>query len=161
MKNKKGFTLIELLAVIVILGVLLSVSVVAVNSIRKKQQEENKLNTISSILTGAKKYVTDNNHILNNDLSSISISVEDLVNQNYVDFDSKEENFTGNVKIASCGDKDDLKLLYYYEYNGTIYNDCGCETQVMEENAIKLCSGNSCDTDENDITTCEPIEQKN
>ena len=40
MKNKKGFTLIELLAVIVILGILLSISITAVNKIRKKQEIE-------------------------------------------------------------------------------------------------------------------------
>ena len=57
MKNKKGFTLIELLAVIVILGILLSISITAVNKIRKKQEIENKLNVLSGIFTGAKSYI--------------------------------------------------------------------------------------------------------
>lgn len=59
MKNKKGFTLIELLAVIVILGILLSISITAVNKIRRKQNIENKLNIVSNIMTGAKSYIAD------------------------------------------------------------------------------------------------------
>ena len=59
MKNKKGFTLIELLAVIVILGILLSISITAVNKIRRKQNVENKLNIVSNIMTGAKSYIAD------------------------------------------------------------------------------------------------------
>lgn len=59
MKKNKGFTLIELLAVIVILGVLLSISVVAVNKIKKKQDLENKLNVYSSVMTGVKNYIGD------------------------------------------------------------------------------------------------------
>ena len=57
MKNK-GFTLIELLAVIVILGILLSITTVSVNSLKKKQDEKNLQNVISSILkTGFKLVV--------------------------------------------------------------------------------------------------------
>lgn len=40
MKKNKGFTLIELLAVIVILGILLSISIVAVNNINKNQKKK-------------------------------------------------------------------------------------------------------------------------
>lgn len=156
MKGKKGFTLIELLAVIVILGVLLSISVVAVNNLRKTQEEENKQNAIVGILTGAKKYAADKG-VLNNSLP-INIEVDKLVKENYVDFDNNKDDFTGNVTITSCGDKSGLKLLYYYEYNGVIYNDCGCDTQVMEEDAAKLCSGNSCTTDSEGVTKCSPIE---
>lgn len=159
MKSKKGFTLIELLAVIVILGVLLSLSVIAVNSQRKQQDKENLQNTISSILTGAKNYATDKG-LLDNSLP-INIEVDKLVKENYVDFDNNKDDFTGNVTITSCGDKLGLKLLYYYEYDGTIYNDCGCDSQVNDTNADKLCLGKSCTTDSEGVTKCSPIEQKN
>lgn len=59
MKRSKGFTLIELMAVIVILGVLLSLTSVSVNKIRKKQDLENHLNVVSSIMSGAKGYIAD------------------------------------------------------------------------------------------------------
>lgn len=159
MRNKKGFTLIELLAVIVILGILLSISVVAVNNLRKTQEEENKQNAIVGILTGAKNYATDKG-LLDNSLP-INIEVDKLVKENYVDFDSNKDDFTGNVTITSCGDKSGLKLLYYYEYDGIIYNDCGCDSQVNGANADKLCSGKSCTTDSEGVTKCSPIEQKN
>lgn len=64
MKKNKGFTLIELLAVIVILGVLLSISMVAVNKIKKNQDEENRKNQISGIMSSTKIYIANNMNIL-------------------------------------------------------------------------------------------------
>ena len=92
MSKIKGFTLVELLAVIVILGIVLSVSIVSVNSIRKKQEKENKENVISSILTGAKSYVADNNLDV-----PTSLKVE-ILQDNYVSFDQKEYDFKNKKK---------------------------------------------------------------
>lgn len=112
MKKNKGFTLIELLAVIVILGVLLSISVVAVNKIKKNQDEENYKNVLSSILTGAKSYIADHPEKLdfstntcsndkttndrmvacthtNNSEKIISISVVGLQEKGYIDLDTE------------------------------------------------------------------------
>ena len=83
MNRKKGFTLIELLAVIVILGIILSISIISINKIRKKQEIENKENIINSILTGAKNYVTDNNLDV-----PTSFKVE-VLQDDYVSFDQK------------------------------------------------------------------------
>ncbi len=108
MNKHKGFTLVELLAVIVILGILLSISVVAVGKIKKTQDEENYKNVLSSILTGAKNYIADHSEKLNtgcvsdkseNDelVACVStctenkwctlISVKGLINNGYVDID--------------------------------------------------------------------------
>lgn len=146
MKNKKGFTLIELLAVIVILGIIASISVVSVNNIRKKQDEENRKNVISSILTGAKRYVADHPEKLNFS-SEVTIMVSTLLtNEKYVDFDQNKysEFSSGKVYIGTC--KNNLKLLYYIKINDEFFNDCGCETQAAG-NAKKICSGNSCEED--------------
>lgn len=123
-KNKKGFTLIELLAVIVILGVMLAISVVAVNKIRNNQEEENKINVISGILTGAKRYVTEDKSILDNLPATIIVS--EIKNQDYADFDEiKYKNFMNkNVMVETCQDNS-TKLKYSFEG----YNDCGCEEQ--------------------------------
>lgn len=160
MKKNKGFTLIELLAVIVILGILLSISVVAVNKIRKNQEEENKLNMISSILTGAKRYAADNRNILSN---NETILVKTLKDEDYVDFDETNNNVRAldlinkKVYIGTCSNN--LKLLYYTDsIGGIIYNDCGCESQYESVNkSAKLCKGNSCTTNDG-VTTCEPVE---
>ena len=130
MKIKNGFTLIELLAVIVILGILISISTVAVNSLRKKQDEENKKNVISSILTGAKQYNADERIPVGS-----SVSVSELVSGNYVDFDQNKypellQDSDGDVIVTKtqCGD-DSLKIKYSINVDEKTYNDCGCETQ--------------------------------
>lgn len=136
MKNKKGFTLIELLAVIVILGILLSISIVAVNKIRKNQEEENRKNVISSILTGAKEYASDDKDVLNSLPKEISVS--ELKENDYVDFDEiKYSDLIGkSVSIESCGDDLGLKLKYSFEG----YNDCGCDLQPETgTQADKIC----------------------
>lgn len=125
MKKNKGFTLIELLAVIVILGILLSISTIAVNSIRKKQEVQNKENVISSILTGAKEY-NAKNKIEDN------VDVKTLKDNNYVDFDTNkysdlyEDSIT--VTKSQCTDNS-LKVKYSITVGNTTYNDCGCDEQ--------------------------------
>lgn len=141
MKKNKGFTLIELLAVIVILGILLSISVVAVNKIRKQQKDENRRNVISSILTGAKRYATDNN------FSTGTIYVKDLIEDEYVEFDKTEypdlsaENLT--ITVSTCSNKYKRMFSIYtklYDSDTTkkTYNDCGCEEQAVGT-AKKIC----------------------
>ena len=128
--NKKGFTLIELLAVIVIIGILLSVSIVAVNSIKKKQEENNRINVISAILTGAKECVSDGICTVD---SENGISVSDLLKNSYVDFDqNKYRDFVdGTVTFSDNG----LKRKYIFEG----YNDCGFEEQSSSEPILNLC----------------------
>ena len=134
MKKNKGFTLIELLAVIVILGILLSISTIAVNNIRRKQEVENKRNVISSILTGAKRYVTENPN------SSNEISVGELLNGNYVDFDQGDYSdlVDLSVQYSECGGK--LKRKFEITVEGTTYNDCGCEEQAGGSASSELCT---------------------
>lgn len=132
MKNKKGFTLIELLAVIVILGILLSISITAVNKIKKNQDVENKENVISGILTGAKSYVSDNTSILDNfknSTNSISIKVSTFKDK-YADFDESKYDYNNEtVTVEKCAGSA-LKLKYSIEIDGVPYNDCGCDAQA-------------------------------
>ncbi len=135
MKNNKGFTLIELLAVIVILGILLSISITAVNKIKKNQDASNKENVISSILTGAKSYVSDNTFVLDDLPYSISVST---FKDKYTDFDESKYNYNSKtVTIEKC-DGSDLKLKYSIEIDGVTYNDCGCESQSIVDSK-KIC----------------------
>lgn len=141
MKNK-GFTLIELLAVIVILGILLSITTVSVNSLRKKQDEKNLQNVISSILTGAKEYNAKNRIQVGS-----SVSVSELVSGNYVDFDQNKypELATSDVIKEQCceGISDSncnpLKVKYSITVGEKTYNDCGCEKQEDGAESSEIC----------------------
>ncbi|MFZ4648226.1 MAG: type II secretion system protein [Patescibacteria group bacterium] len=55
-KNKQGFTLIELLVVIAIIGLLATLSVVALNSARVKSRDAKRLSDIRQIQTGLELY---------------------------------------------------------------------------------------------------------
>ena len=133
MKNKKGFTLIELLAVIVILGILLSISITAVNKIRKKQEIENKLNVLSGIFTGAKSYIADHPEFWNSK-------------------SKYPEWFNRSMLVKTCenSNKYEMILLYAtYENDSHVYNydfsisDCGCEEQKIDDHSFKFCDANN------------------
>ncbi|MFA5211110.1 MAG: prepilin-type N-terminal cleavage/methylation domain-containing protein [Patescibacteria group bacterium] len=59
--NKKGFTLIELLVVVAIIGLLSTLSVVALGSARKKANDSKRLLDVKQVQTALELYYTDNN----------------------------------------------------------------------------------------------------
>ncbi len=59
LKHKKGFTLIELLVVISIIGILSSISVVSVNTARRKARDVKRQADISTIQLGLYLYYDD------------------------------------------------------------------------------------------------------
>lgn len=133
MKKNKGFTLIELLAVIVILGILISITTISVNSLRKKQEEKNKENIISSILTGAKEYNAKNK-------IDDNVLVSDLKIGNYVDFDeNKYSDLYNGVVIKEKCNNNPLKTKYSIMVDNYSYNDCGCEEQGSQNQSSEIC----------------------
>ena len=61
MKNdKKGFTIIELLVVISIIGLLSTISVVALNGARKKSRDAKRVGDMKQIQTSLELYFNDN-----------------------------------------------------------------------------------------------------
>ncbi len=61
MNNKKGFTLIELLVVIAIIGLLATLSVVALNNARQKSRDAKRVSDIKQIQTALELYFADAN----------------------------------------------------------------------------------------------------
>ena len=59
--NRKGFTLIELLVVIAIIGLLSTLSVVALGSARQKSRDSKRLSDLKQVQTALELYYTDNN----------------------------------------------------------------------------------------------------
>ncbi len=60
MKNKQGFTLIELLVVIAIIGLLATLSVVALNNARERARDSRRISDIRQIQTALELYYNAN-----------------------------------------------------------------------------------------------------
>jgi prepilin-type N-terminal cleavage/methylation domain-containing protein len=61
MKKQKGFTLIELLVVIAIIGLLSTLSVVALNNARQKSRDAKRISDVKQIQTALELYYNDAN----------------------------------------------------------------------------------------------------
>lgn len=59
LKRLKGFTLIEVLVVIIIIGILTTVSIVALNSSRVKARDSRRLSDIKQLQTALELYNAD------------------------------------------------------------------------------------------------------
>lgn len=66
MKNKKAFTLIELLVVIAIIGLLATISVIALNNARAKSRDAKRVADIKQVQTALELYFNDENHYPSN-----------------------------------------------------------------------------------------------
>jgi len=60
-KNKSGFTLIELLVVIAIIGLLSTLSVLALNTARARARDAKRVSDVKQIQTALEMYFNDNN----------------------------------------------------------------------------------------------------
>ncbi len=143
MKNKKGYTLVELLAVVIILGILSSITAIAVINVKKKQDVNNFRNEISGILTGAKRYETEHPGAMTPSVDlNANVKLSDLVNDGYTDIDSYDKYEGGkNHQIYYEQCPDNIKRKFYIELNGVEYNDCGCDLQEASTvKAKKLCA---------------------
>lgn len=61
LKNKKGFTIIELLIVIAIIGLLATISIVALNGARQKGRDAKRVGDIRQLQTALELYFNDQN----------------------------------------------------------------------------------------------------
>ena len=63
-KNKKGFTLIELLVVVAIIGLLATLSIVALNNARARARDARRVADVKQIQTALELYYNDNGKYL-------------------------------------------------------------------------------------------------
>lgn len=86
MKNKKGFTLVEVLAVIVIIGVIMSVAIPAAVMVSNSIKERAYNSKMENYLAAAESYAKNNKDIFG-EATAIQISVETLLAYGYADSD--------------------------------------------------------------------------
>lgn len=121
MKNKKGFTLIELLAVIVILGVILTIATTSVIKSINDSKEKTKFTAAQEIVNMAEAYIATNGADEDG-----CINVEDMI-PNYLDTDVTNpltgENRTEDNKLTNqqvCADESS-RLQEDYKSTGNMY----------------------------------------
>lgn len=136
MKKNKGFTIPELLAVIVILGILMTVAIASYNGISKKVKENSLTQKINYLQEKAYEYASDNN------VKSATISVAHLIELGYIAADHPENADMEKVDNPVNGeyldcvtfdiekDMDDYKVKTNLEGN--------CEVVLSEEREAKV-----------------------
>ena len=123
MRSKtKGFTITELLAVIVIMGILITIASASYNGISKNLKERTYNNKIDLIKSKAIEYATDYG------VEATTISVAKLIEEGYIEQENDTEN---NEKLNNplggyfdCYQVDINRVLEDYEINVSASTDC-------------------------------------
>ena len=136
-KNSRGFSIPELLAVIVIMGILVTIATVSYNGISRSLKQKTYDNKISLIKTKAIEYAMDNKV----DVGTISVAT--LLQEGYLDMDANLEDEYGNNKLSNPlgGYLDCYKIdinKYIDDYDVDITNDNSCELAELAVLSSKL-----------------------
>lgn len=81
--NNKGFTLIELLVTIALLGIIISISFISINSVIEKSKIRDCEHIIDSVRSATSEYVSDNRYGTITDY----LTAQDLIDMDYLNGD--------------------------------------------------------------------------
>lgn len=102
MKKRRGFTLIELVIVVAILGVLSSIALVKFGDVEKNSKINADYVTANNIATAAKLAI-------NSDVSEDEISIDYLVENNYLEGKPKVQS-QKDKNFEVCKENGDIKV---------------------------------------------------
>lgn len=114
--NKKAFTLIELLAVIVILGIIATITVPTIVGLINNAKEDTLEEQKNVIINAADRWGTDNVRKLPK--TSCYLEIDFLKQEGYISSDkdiidpTTNEEMTGCVKVTYDGSKKQYKYTY-------------------------------------------------
>ena len=132
--KKKGFSIPELLAVIVIMGILVTIATASYNGISKSIKEKTYQNKINLIKAKAMEYASDNN------VDAETISVAKLINEGYLDVenetDSNEKLNNPNGGYLDCYRVNINKNVDDYDIN--VNSDTTCDLANLDNISSKI-----------------------
>jgi len=136
MKDKKGFTLIELLAVVLVLGLLITLIAPKVVSTLKESEKKTNLTSAQNLIKAAQLKASNNE--LTGTTNNIKINYQTGENINYLDYSGTKPEI-GQVQIKTNGDVAMAVKFGDYCYLKP-YNSNDITTIVYNENT---CGANS------------------
>ena len=96
MKNKKGFTLVELIGVVILIGLIALIAIPSVDYIITKTKNNAYNRTKDTLKDGLRNWVTDNKELIYEDGEEIIVTLADLKEQGYIEYEIK------NPKTSTC-----------------------------------------------------------
>ena len=130
-KKNKGFSIPELLAVIVIMGILVTIATASYNGISNSLKQKTYDNKISLIKTKAIEYAMDKK------VNIATISVATLLQEGYLDMETNLDDEYGNNKLSNPlgGYLDCYKID---DYSVSVTDDTSCELAELAVLSSKL-----------------------
>ncbi len=131
MDNKKGFTLVELLGVIIILGLVITISFTSINAVKKNSLKKLVETKENAIVQAAILYGQDNPNVLvensvTNDCQGnqycAKLTVEFLIENNYIDSEYiNNDNGKYDMINDVTGESMSNQEVLVYRQNNRIY----------------------------------------